>query len=237
MGESRRRLAVPFVVLFSTVEAVLGVLLQVGDGDGGRIASYVAVVLAFFACFFFIGRSYSYLFTQLALLFTLFADWFLVIEGGKERLLAMLFFSLAQLSYFARLYAEETPRLRRWHIGIRVGACLLLLSLTVLVLGEGCDALALALVTVFYYANLLTSLAFAFLAVRRSYLFAVGLLLFALCDAVIGFSFLCEYLSLSRASLLYRISHLDFNLAWVFYLPSQALLAISLLPQGRRDRA
>ena len=46
-----------------------------------------------------------------------------------------------------------------------------------------------------------------------------------------GFSVLGEYVSLSPDALLYRLVNPGFNLIWAFYLPSQVLLALSLLPE------
>jgi hypothetical protein len=56
------------------------------------------------------------------------------------------------------------------------------------------------------------------------------LALFICCDVCIGLSLIEGYLPLSKGSLLYHLAHPGFNLAWVFYVPSQALLALSLLP-------
>ena len=61
-------------------------------------------------------------------------------------------------------------------------------------------------------------------------LLAIGLVLFILCDTVIGLSLIDTYLPVAKDSLMYRIIFPGFDLAWAFYLPSQALLAVSLLP-------
>ena len=61
--------------------------------------------------------------------------------------------------------------------------------------------------------------------------------LFLLCDTVIGLSFLDGYLAVDKTSLIYRIIHPGFDLAWAFYLPSQMLLSISLLPKRWKANA
>ena len=226
----RNRWLCVLVGTFCAIEIVLGVLLQTTVGNGPKIFSYASVVLACLFCIFFAERSKSYLFTQVALVFTLAADWFLVVRGAKEQFPAMVFFSVVQLCYFARIYADDESRIRcRVHIIVRAVASAVAIALTCIVLGDGVDAVAL--VSMFYYANLLINLIFALLQIKREFLLAIGLLLFVLCDTVIGFSFLGDYLAVSQESFVYRISHLYFNLAWVFYLPSQVLLAISLLPR------
>ena len=80
----------------------------------------------------------------------------------------------------------------------------------------------------FYYANLILNIVFAFLGGRGLRLMAVGLVFFALCDTVIGLIVMKAYLPIPPDAFLYRILYPGFNLAWVFYVPSQALLALSL---------
>ena len=118
---------------------------------------------------------------------------------------------------------------RTVHLIARVALSVVALILTLAVLGEATDAVAL--VSVFYYANLILNLIFAFLNFKAQYLMAVGFLLFLLCDTVIGFSFLENYLALSPDSWVHSIFSVGFDLAWAFYAPSQVLLALSLLPK------
>lgn len=142
----------------------------------------------------------------------------------------MLFFSVTQLSYFLRLYLYDENKYRRaWHIGIRAAASILAVAATFIVLGQSADSVAV--VSMFYYANLIINIVFAFIQLEKPGIFAIGLLLFAMCDAVIGFSFLDGYLPIPEGSFIYKIIYPGFDLAWAFYLPSQILLAISLLPR------
>ncbi len=215
---------------FLAVEVVLGVLLQRASGRQFALLAYGSVVLACLFFAFFFERSRSYLLTQIALVFTVCADYFLVWIEEQKQLPAMLFFSLVQIAYFLRLYVEEeTEKRRRIHLLFRAGLSLFALCLTGAVLGEGADTLAL--VSMFYYANLATNLLFAFLRVQKQWLLAVGFLLFLLCDTAIGLSLLDGYLPVAKDGWLYRWLHPDFNLAWAFYLPSQVCLALSLLPK------
>ena len=56
---------------------------------------------------------------------------------------------------------------------------------------------------------------------------ASALVLFLLCDTVIGLQVMGGmYLPIDDGSLLSRILYPGFNLAWLFYLPSQVLLAL-----------
>lgn len=225
-----KKILIGAVAAFSTVEAVLGYILQTAGGELVPTLCFTSVVLACLFCAVFAERSYVYLLTQLALVCTVCADFFLLITPVRQQLPAMLFFSVTQLSYFLRLYlCDENKTRRAWHIGVRCAASVVAVAATFIVLGPSSDAVAV--VSMFYYANLLTNIVFAFIQLEKPGLFAIGLLLFAMCDALIGFAFLDGYLPIPADSFIYKIIHPGFDLAWAFYLPSQTLLAISLLPR------
>lgn len=220
----------PLCGAFLIAELTLGILLQVLDGRACVWCSYAAVVLACLFAFLFFSRTPRYYLTQVALLTTVCADYFLVLQGAKEKLVAMLFFSLTQLCYFGCIYFTETSKKTRTvHAILRVLVPLPTILVTLLVLGKGADAVAL--VSMFYFANLLLNVVFAFLLGEKLPLLAIGLLLFACCDVFVGLSLIEGYLPLTESSLIYRLAHPGFNLAWVFYVPSQALLALSLTRQ------
>lgn len=215
---------------FLLAELTLSILLQLLPGRASTWCSYAAVVLACLFASLFFSRTPRYYFTQAALLATVCADYFLVLLGAKQKLLAMLFFSVTQLCYFARIYfADRNEKQRTVHVLLRVLVPLLTLLVTLWVLGGSADAVAL--VSMFYFANLLLNVVFSFLLGEKPPLFAAGLLLFACCDVFVGLSLIEGYLPLTEGSLIYRLAHPGFNLAWVFYVPSQALLALSLAKQ------
>ena len=225
-----KKLLVILSVIFLTAEAALGVLLQTAQHLTPINLRYTAVVLA---CLFFIlfaEKSLSFLFTMLALVCTVGADYFLVYSEEMQQLPAMLFFSVTQTAYFLRLYFEDNNKSRRLvHLICRAVLSIIAVGATFAVLGSSADAVAA--VSMFYYANLILNIVFAFIAFKKSWVFAIGLLLFALCDTVIGLSLINTYLPISEDSFIYKLINPGFDLAWAFYLPSQALLAVSLLPK------
>ena len=228
MLRNRPTLAV-LIGIFLGVETMLGILFQTGFGNGAYLR-YATVVLACLFCILFAERTWDYLLTQLALISTVFADFFLVLPSTPNQLPGMLCFSVAQLSYAACLaYSESRPRYLRIQLWSRGILSVIALIVTVAVLGKGADAVAL--VSMFYYVNLILNLVFAWTQIPHRILMAVGLTLFLCCDTVIGLSFLDGYLPVDKTSLIYRIIHPDFDLAWAFYMPSQMLLAINLLPK------
>ena len=106
-------------------------------------------------------------------------------------------------------------------------ALVYMVALPFIVLGEGADALAV--VSVFYFVQLIMSCVFAFINTRRgSLILPIGLLLFLMCDIFVGFGNLGAYLPIEPGTLAFWLAYPPINMAWVFYLPSQTLLGISL---------
>lgn len=228
-----KKLLIALSVVFLCIMAVLGVLLQTVQSAVPINLRYLAVVLACLFCVLFAQKTPSYAFTQLALVCTVGADYFLVWRTDMRQLPAMLFFSAVQIAYFLRIYFEDESRTRRRvHLILRAMLSALAVGLTVMVLGKNCDAVAA--VSMLYYANLILNAVFAFVSFGKNPILAIGLALFILCDTVIGFSLIDAYLPISEGALIYRIISPGFDLAWAFYLPSQALLAVSLLPSRCR---
>ena len=216
-----------FVTLFCLFELILGVLIHTLSGTLVAHFSYCAVLLAFAFCFFFFEKSPAYLFTQIALLFTVAADSILVFQHMEYATLAMCFFSVTQLSYAARLHASLPAKMRPCHLAVRTVLSAAAVGAVFVVVGKDTDALAV--ISLFYFANLLMNAAFAFVDFQKNPLFAFGLCLFVLCDVFVGFSMLGGYLALPDTRFVQFLVSPPINMAWVFYLPSQTILGISLL--------
>ncbi len=224
----KQRILFVLTILFVTVELALGILLQTSSGRAVAAYSFGAVILACLFCALFADQSPEYVLTQLALVLTVCADYFLVWSIPQRQLPAMLFFLVAQLAYAARLWFMASAKERRSQLLARGALSVGVLIVTLAVLQKKTDALAL--VSMLYYANLILNVLFSFVRFRSRALLAIGFLLFLLCDTVIGLDLLNGYLSIPADAFLYRIIRPGFNLAWAFYLPSQVLLALSLWP-------
>ncbi len=214
---------------FVLTETLLGVLLQTSSGRAANLYSYASIILACLFCLLWVERSFDYFSTQMALVCTVGADFFLVYLPEREQLPAMLFFSAAQLLYFARIYmSDDHPLRKRWHLLSRGACTLAMLAVSLGVLGQRSDAVAL--ISVFYYTQLFFNLVFACLSFKKHAWMAVGFILFLCCDTLVGLAFLDEYFVIPADSVIYQIIHPGFDLAWACYLPSQMLLSLSLLP-------
>ena len=225
---NHQALLASLIIAFALIELVLGVLVQTTGGSAETAVSFGAVALACLFGGLMCEKSKDYLFTQAGLCFTVLADLCLVVADPIQREWGMVFFSITQIAYFIKIYLnQDSDRQKRIHLIVRASAIVVAIVATCVVLREKTDFLSL--ISLFYYANLLVSLVFAFMSGRKMLVFAIGLACFALCDASVGLSTMAElYIKVSEGSVLYSIIHPGFNLAWIFYVPSQALIALSL---------
>ncbi len=224
--------SVKFVApLFVLSELVLGVLIQHLSGNLLSALSFSSVVLAFvfslYICFAI--NTVSAALTAGGLLFTVVSDFFLVVMSPQLRLSAMISFSVVQICYFIRIYREEkSEKIKKANIYVRLALSVGIMIAAALVLGDSCDALAL--ISVFYFANLFSNFLFSLPKKGGSPLLSIGLLCFILCDVTVGLSVMSEfYIPLSESSVIYKVLHADINLVWLFYVPSQTIIPLSLL--------
>lgn len=218
---------------FILVEMQLSYLIQTTTSPNK--IQYFSVVLACLFCVIFAKKSKSYAFTQLALIFTVFADFFLVLPYYTNKPMAMICFSVTQIAYFLRIYFEDANKTRRKvHLILRASLSLIIIIATCVVLGKQTDALSL--ISMFYYTNLVLNIAFALIDFKKSWIFALGLVCFVICDTLIGFANIGPYINVENNQFIQKLLHPGFDIAWAFYVPSQMLLAISLLPSKLKKR-
>ena len=217
--------------IFFSIEFILYYLIFNVAGMYERDVCYLSIIVVFLYGLTFIPnikKDKRTIFMMMGLAATLIADFFLVLIY-KYREIAMISFSVTQIAY--ALVLLETSRNVKIETIIRGAGSVLTLIVTVLVLKESVDLLSL--VSMFYYFNLIMNSVMSFIN-KTPLSFKLGLILFICCDTVIGLQTLSEYLTISSESYMYKIIYPGFNLAWVFYLPSQVLLAYSInsyLPQ------
>lgn len=230
------RVLLSSTLIFCLIQFLLSVLIQTTAGVENTVFSFGSVVLCCLFCALLFTKTKDFAFTQLGLIFTVFADWFLVVMGAEDRLSAMICFSAVQIFYCLRLAANHRTRGGLlMHLAVRCTLVLLFILAAFVVLGNATDELSI--VSVFYYANLILNVALAFYQRKKSLLFPIGLLLFILCDTVIGLNVMAElYIPSFTENALYAILNPGFNLAWVFYLPSQVLITLSTVEMYYRKQ-
>ena len=217
-------------VIFILAELALFPLIQRGSGDTAVISCYLAIVcVALFALVTLRGEASGH-FIRLGIAFTLVADYFLVI-ADDSKLEGVIAFIAVQACYFVYTFVSEDRRSVRLANAVsRVALTAVLTVSAFAVLGKDTDALAIA--SVIYYGNLLVNTVFAFLLGRRNLMFAIGLVLFCMCDLCIGLEVLfSSYLDASTMDFMYGA---NLNLPWLFYQPSQTLIGLSLWVKARK---
>lgn len=223
--KTRKRVASALLfLLFVIAQAVLFPLIQLTPGDVSASASYLSIiVVALFVIIACKCRGADHL-VRLGLLLTLVADYFLVLSDDKQ-IEGVAAFAVVQLCYCFYLIAkEERLYLCVLNTLTRIILAGVLIACAFVVLGADTDALSL--ISVIYYANLVTNMIFAFALGKGNRIFAIGLVLFAMCDLCIGLEILAtEYLDSDVFAFFYGE---NINLPWVFYQPSQVLIALSL---------
>ena len=210
-------------VIFILAELAFFPLIQLTPGDVSAFWSYISIIcVALYAALTVRKGRHAHL-IRLGIALTLVADYFLVLKSNL--LPGVLAFILVQAAYFGYLFFSEDRRALRVANALSRTVLSLVLPLAAwLVLGEDTDALAIA--SVIYYGNLIVNAVFAFLLGRRERIFAIGLVFFAMCDLCIGLEVLFgSYLDSAALDFFYGA---NLNLPWVFYQPSQVLIALSL---------
>ena len=149
-----------------------------------------------------------------ALALTAGADWFLLVRNDHYGLGVALFLCV-QSVYYLRLRRAGAAGAWTLRAGLALAA------------GLGLYALGLAsplnLLAALYFSQLLSNTVLAWTGRgRRGRIFAAGLTLFVGCDLCVGL-----FNTLSAASPLYGAVSVGM---WLFYLPSQVLIALSALP-------
>ena len=222
-----KKLKWTLVAVFASIEAIFLPLILTLSGVTVKILSFCSIVLAFCFSLLFLSFKKKNFFIQIGLFFTVMADIFLVLVEPQLQALAMSFFSLAQLAYFSKLlYETQSKKLRLANLISRCLLVVIVQIITILVVGEKTDYLAL--ISMFYYTNLILNIVFAFFNFRQNPYFAVGMVLFALCDTIIGLQVaIGTYIIIPESSFIYKFVFSSFNWAWLFYLPSQTLISIS----------
>ena len=195
--------------------------------------SYICIITSCLFCAIVSDGSRSWLFTQLGLVGTVGADFFLVFLPVQQRVPGLIFFCMAQIAYFLRIYFEDRSRLRRRiHLVLRGLASVAALIVTPVVLGSRMDAVAL--ISVFYYANLICNVAFSFVNFKQSGVFAIALLAFILSDTLLGFQSLSSYFLIPRGSFIFYAVQVGKRIFYPLYIFSQVTIPLSVAFRRKR---
>ncbi len=166
---------------------------------------------------------------RIAMLFTLVADFFMVALDKVNNLAGVTVFLGTQLFICLHIiYNEKNKKVNTIQIIIRYVLSLILICVVGVILGKSTDLMSI--ISTVYYANLCINAAFAHRSGKGGIMLTIGLVLFALCDINVGLAGLDSiYGGSPEGSLLYNLLNADIDLIWVFYIPSQTLIPLTLL--------
>lgn len=231
MKPFNNKLDATLTLSFLIISCTLYYFILTAGGTLLTATSYAAIALCFLYALF--RRRNFWIIAGLAC--TLGADFFLVVCSPIQQLWGMVFFLGAQSLYAAMLHISRPGKPLLF---IRLALIAIAEAITVAVLTDKTDPLAV--ISICYYVNLIFNIVMAFMQFRSFRLFAIGLVFFLLCDTVIGLQVMAGgYLPIPEDSALHSIIFAPFNLAWLFYLPSQVLISLSsrtTFPRGEGAR-
>ncbi len=213
--------------VFVVTEIILYALFLAEDFGGAQVGEnvwlkYSTVCLAFvFALFFFFISLYKKtewkdsILLLLGLAFTLVSDMFLLVRMDHLEV-GVATFICAQVCYFARIH-----RTRLW-VWCSVGLRILLPSIAIIVLASLHEANALYILVAIYFVQLVMNCAenvvLAIVAKDKvsriqGIILSIGFLMFIGCDICVGLTNIYDGMAV--------------DLIWLFYTPSQVLIALS----------
>ena len=207
--------------IFLITEFILYIFILFSSGTLLVVTSFSAIVLCFLYSLMNINKENGFI--NIALFNTVLADFCLVVMNPINRTLGMIFFVIVQTLYSIKLLNKSKSLL---FLGLRIGLILIIECLTVIILKDKIDLLAI--ISVMYYALLIINIVESFMNFKEDKLFSIGLVLFIMCDTIIGLQTLDSmYIRLGEDNIIYKILYCGFNLSWLFYLPSQVLISLS----------
>ena len=229
-----KKLWIKYISFFVVLIYIIFLYMDAMSKDLGNRASiylkYLTIILCFIISLLIGADGYnkrdSFL-VQLARFFTIIADYFLVLFDNYR--LGILSFCAVQMLYIIRHTLMEKYKYRNF---IFMTIVLAAAFFIVFAMHIEIDRQLLIISTV-YASLLITSLYTAIAAVNRgrypkagAWIIAIGIFLFFMCDLNVGLFNIINKYSSTRIYSLQRSFFTGF-LIWVFYLPSQLMLALS----------
>lgn len=162
---------------------------------------------------------------QLGLIFTTMADYIFLIQNGYY-CIAIGLFSIVQIIYSLR-YREGNEKIRILRFTIEF----IIIYFLYIIINSCYEIDFLIAISIFYARCLYSSIKEAFWLFRnnknqyKDRIILLGMVLFFLCDINLGLNYILRVTSMGHSlNLIKTISSISI---WIYYLPSQLLLALS----------
>lgn len=209
-------------IIFIIVEAVIYAAFVFADFSGKESTQikYCGIALCFIYAVLSCRNGKDYVFLCVAFVFTLVADWFLLVKNS-DYVFGVAAFIVAQTVYLLRLISFGVNVKRT----IIVRLVVTISAISVLFVADLADWLTV--LVAIYFVALVTNCVDSYTLFKygaKNKLFAIGLTLFILCDVSVGLNNFSSYFNVSAINRLIKAAT---YLMWIFYLPSQVLIALS----------
>lgn len=212
----------------------------IGKPQLSNILKMVVVCLCFIYVLLLSSWQKDNRFLKLGFLFTVISDGILLFLSEMWFIYGVSSFLIVQEIYGCRLYTmgtkHRTRMVKREKLKAWILRNLVILSSSVVVTYVlfiyRIPLNALIYVATFYGMALLLNVVYSFILIligykdRMNYLFAIGLLLFLLCDINVALHTVSSSITLWEPIQVYAKEYSNI-LIWVFYAPSQGLIALS----------
>lgn len=222
---TKNKTAIIFASIFVICELVIFSILNFTQVPN-KIPSFCSIALCFIFLCFFDFKNQDVNLMQIALFFTVISDMFLVLLGGHQSI-AMLSFSVVQITYAIRLLNYSTSKKENIiNLCLRVFLTIVVEILVLAVFFKGFDWVLF--ISSIYATNMVLNIVFSFIHIKQNPLFPFGLILFLACDFFIAAACAAPYIDIFNIPFFVKALSLPFDLAWLFYLPSQVLICLSI---------
>ena len=223
-----------FISIFVFLQVVLDIIMVFDEFNDwfssnlGNAIKYVSIITCFMVSTIALNTKKGH-FIILGLAFTLIADYFLLVMRDYYTI-GLIAFIFAQAMYF--IYINP----KCWKISLIIrfsifGIIAILLPFALKITEVN------AFLAAFYFINLVINTIDSYIAKDKEILmFAIGLTLFVACDIFVCLYNIKDYISISN-DIGTTIKRIGFIGTWIFYIPSQTLIAISPLFREKYDLA
>lgn len=209
------------------IAAEFSIWILIISGKGTNPLRFLSVVLAFLLSLTALRAKNIKTAVPVALFCTVLADFCLVILSPMRQIPAMIFFSLAQISYATMLFSlEKEKRTRNYQIYTRIALTAMIEGAMLAVLKGGADLLSV--ITMFYFANLCLNAVFAAIS-ARSIILSLGFIAFIACDVFVGLGVLfTQYINADATTFATVLNKIftELDIVWFFYIPSQTFISL-----------
>ena len=211
------------IIIFVFIEAVLYASFLSFDFIDTTISEYIkyASILTCLLASFYASRkkrSICSVFTTLAILFTCFSDYFLLLSHNSSLFYVGIFtFFIAQIFYTLVINKRSKIKKLTLDLSLRVSLTVILL---VVAISLKLDALTTC--ALIYFIELLTNFIMSLVhskSDKQNLILALAFFLFILCDINVALN----NLSIENENFKFAI----YFMMWLFYLPSQVILSIN----------